>query len=1792
MYNRPIGHIEAAENYGAHTAVDWLTTITEPGSVTAADLVYDRASERVHDYTDADGATWTYGDPTVSESVDADDNTIWRTKVAVTDPNGQDTTYAYDPARAGRLTSITNPGDRGGGSVTYEYDERGFLYTVTDPNGNATELRHDKRGNLLSRTVPYGSSSTLTEHWEYFLNPDDPLDPRNDQVTDHRNARSESATDDTYLTRYVHNGNGQVEEIQAPGATTGLERITTRTYTDGTETAVGGGTMPAGLLRQITRPDGSTIDYSYTESGDLAWKSDPAGHRVDHAYDGLGRLTSTTEAASDGADAATTSYSYDGASRVTEKVGPVVTNEVTGAEQQRRTVNTYDAAGWLTSTSVSDVKQTGSERTTTFGYDERGRRTTVTDSEGGTETVSYTIFGDVATRTDKTGTEFSYSYVPTHAGRQLAETTVHGWAGDGGEARDVVLESRAYDPAGRLARKTDAMGNTLSYAYFRNNWLTWTHLLDYVDPDTGDTSNRMLNWYNHLGTGEITWDIGPETEHSTYTTYDPGGRAVEVSERDGLYDEQRVEKRVVDDVDNPVRVSLHKPDDTEVSRQDFEYDALGRETRRVEHLDATTTAVTTTTRDERGLPTRVVGPRGNVTGADPNKFATDFSYDARGRQVQVAEPPVEVESGGNAASTKRPVSKTGYNAFGEATRVVDANGNTTTTAFDKLGRRVSRTLPNYTPPGVAEPVVATTGWEYDAAGRVTKQTDPAGNVTTFAYDKLGNLRRKVDPPVGTESSGGVTEMTYTPTGLPLSVTGPTGARTEATYDQLGRKVTSTVVERTPSLRNLTTEYRYDPLGNLTSTTSPSGLTSTVAYDGLSNPIEVTDPAGVTTTSTYDVRGNVVRSERPQNAVQRFDYDMGGRQVSSWDEDATGTTLRERSFVYDRVGNLTAATDATGATTNYTFDARDQLRTITRPVSDTASITTSYGYDAAGNITRATDGNGNETVFTANAWGLPESTIEPATTQHPDAADRTYTVSYNARGLMASLAKPGGVTISNSYDALGRLVTQTGAGADVATQDRAFSYDLAGRMTRASAPGGDNVYTYNDRGLLVSATGPSGDTDFTWNADGQLAGATTGAGTADYAYAQGRLASAVDPVSGATVDYTYDQAGRVASAGVVDGANREYGYDTHGRLTSDTVSKPDGSVSAKVTYGYDKADRLTAKTTTGYAGSSTHTYGYDQAGRLTSWDNGSNTVSYGWDDAGNLVDKAGTTQVFNERNQLVESGGATRTYTARGTLSSSTTDGTTSTMSYNAFDELVAADGTNYAYDALNRLVSRGSTTLSYLGTSRNVTATGSWDYSYLPSGDLLGAGDGTTTGLAATDRHTDLIGLYDPTTGGLGGSRSYDPFGDETGSAGAQPLLGYQHQYTDPATGMTNMGTRWYEPGTGGFASRDTATLDPRDVGNANRYGYAASSPLVHTDPSGNYPDPCSDPGAYCVDSEAEFFWEALFWGGPNATSLLLYGLWPREYRVAPGQIRNPVVTYDYAPAPTPVVMPGAGCQLIGGYFCGSSDTTQVDYVDTTYSGGASCTASCAEAMQKEAQEKARQQYWARIVKERANTFASRPEYEMTVRKAASGAWEDANDPANDTHLGIVAGNQTLDPFKPKHMAQATSQPSQQHLYASQNGCTVSQTWTPNQNGTTFNRNTIFGGCGDTPKITSPHGPGGVFGAPRKSQDVAAGSVFRTPPRASQKVPARGQRASHNAQLLADLRYARRLGARDIRVNQQQVDAGPNRVGINRPDLQYTLDGRRHYIEYEGPGAPRGLSHVRRILANDPNAVVTVVEIP
>ena len=89
-----------------------------------------------------------------------------------------------------------------------------------------------------------------------------------------------------------------------------------------------------------------------------------------------------------------------------------------------------------------------------------------------------------------------------------------------------------------------------------------------------------------------------------------------------------------------------------------------------------------------------------------------------------------------------------------------------------------------------------------------------------------------------------------------------------------------------------------------------------------------------------------------------------------------------------------------------------------------------------------------------------------------------------------------------------------------------------------------------------------------------------------------------------------------------------------------------------------------------------------------------------------------------------------------------------------------------------------------------------------------------------------------------------------------------------------------------------------------------------------------------------------------------------------------------------------------------------------------------------------------------------------------------------------------------------------------------------------------------------------------------------------------GQSFAQDVSLRQDIARAQRAGGRDFRVNQQQVNASGRRVGINRPDLQYTNRfGVRVYVEYERRthrGIIRGRAHARRIRANDPFAIIKI----
>ncbi|MFF3503172.1 LamG-like jellyroll fold domain-containing protein [Streptomyces sp. NPDC003247] len=1390
--------------------------------------------------------------------------------VTVTDPQQHTSTTSYDALHGQRIVAAK---DATGALTSYAYDTAGNLHTVTDANGHATVTGHDARGNVVSTTTCRDADSCWTSFSSYYLNTSDPLDPRNDKPLTQRDARSTDHKDNRYRTEFAYNALGLPTTVTRPDAS-----AATTTYTAGTEAAIGGGTVPAGLVLTQTTPGGAKTSYRYFANGDLAEGTSPSGLVTSYTYDGLGRKTSEKQVSDTFPSGVTTGYGYDEASHVVTETGAGIRNEITGVTHTPVINRAYDEDGNLLSESTKDTTGGDAERTATHHYDANGLNDSVTDAEQNTTLLEHDELGRVVGMTDAAGTHFTYTYT---ARGQHATTVLDDWTGDpSGTTRDLTVLSNAYDPAGRLASTTDAMGATTAYTYYADG-LTATTTAKQVTQADGSRHDIVLEANAYDPAGNLTQQVtGGGATTQTFTVDALGRTLTSVLDPNGL---NRTATFVYDG-DNRVKEQTQTISGSKNLTTTSEYDAAGNITRQ-SVTDGTSTHITTGTYDDRGLPLTTVSPRGNVAGADPAAHTTAYRYDALGRLVQETAPAIQAEENGGTATTVKPTTLTGYNTFGEATDATDARGKVTRTEVDRLGRATAVTLPEYTPPGATTPLTATTRTTYTALGLPQTETDPLGRVTRYAYDQFGQLTAQTDPAADAAAAvaaetdsdllnptsadgGGVTRYTWTPTGLQLSVTDPMGARTEATYDELGRQLTATAVERYPSPDNLVSRFTWDDAGNQTASRTPGGITTTGVYNAAGEPKSLTDPAG-TTTFDYDGLGRQTETTDATGRRTTTTYDALGDAIAMTDYGTGTTALRTAAAEYDVEGNRTAVIPArTKARTTYAYDALGRMTTQVEPVSATESITTSFGYDAAGNQTRLTDGRGNKTIYTFTNWGLPESTIEPSTPAHPDTADRTWTTVYDKAGQAVEERLPGGVQRERTYDGLGRLTRESGTGAEAATVTRTLEYDLTGRLTTVGTADAltRNTYTYNDRGQLLTADGPGGTSRYAYNADGSMTQRTTDAGTTDYTYdSAGRIDTIWDSITGNNVLYDFDAAGRptveqyaTKSADATTytvTAKRTYGYDSLGRLNTDTVTSPNGTTSvASTTYGYDLDDNLTSKTTSGTAGAGTNTYGYDHANRMTSWTKDGTTTSYEWDAAGNRTKAGAATATFDARNRQLTDGTTTYTYTARGTLASvDSGSGTPRTLTFDAFERKITDAGTTYTYDSLDRVQTRGTTTFTYDGGSNNASTDGTTDYNRTPGGTLLSLSTGATQQWALTDQHTDLVAGLTADGTQVSGSTSYDPFGKETATGGTTPAVGYQSGWTDPTSGDVNMAARWYQPGTGGFASRDSWQLNSVPSVQGNRYTYANGGPLNATDPTGHW--------AALVLGGAAITGEALGWG-------------------------------------------------------------------------------------------------------------------------------------------------------------------------------------------------------------------------------------------------------------------------------------------------------------------------------------------
>jgi RHS repeat-associated protein len=575
----------------------------------------------------------------------------------------------------------------------------------------------------------------------------------------------------------------------------------------------------------------------------------------------------------------------------------------------------------------------------------------------------------------------------------------------------------------------------------------------------------------------------------------------------------------------------------------------------------------------------------------------------------------------------RTTTKT-YNSFSEPLTVTDPMGVTTTNTYTATGDLVTSSRPL-----VGTSQTATTTYFYGDAtyiGDVTQMSDPDANAWTYTYD------------------------TY---GMRASLKDPLGNLTTFIYDIVGR-MTSMVMPKGNVPGGVPTDYTwtyaYDSFGNRTSVTDPLNQQTIYHYDPNQNLDRVTDPNLNVTTNVYNLDNELIqvkRADAPQtilvtdfnsdgtmlaqkdgkgNAIQTYAYDSLAHittvadalnNVTTYAHDAYGNMLSKQN-----PGGNCSATPPTGCT-KFTYDAANQLTSVTYSDGGVTANVSGIAYDADGQRTRLTDGTGN------SSWGW-DSLNRMVSYTNGNGAQLIW--AYNLRNLQTTITYPGNLNATRGYDAAGRWRSVQDWNTNVTT----FGYDENSNLTRESFPTASGVvdtFTF-DRADKMSGSGSAqGATTlftatYTRDAAAQLTSDTSAPlanSTYKYTpinqlcYAGSATTSACSSPPSGSIPYKYDAADNLVQMGSTlqvfnnadqlcwtgpntgscatppSGATR-YQYDTRGNRTS--VTPAAGPVQ---TFGYDQANRLTT-----YAASSSTTYVYNADGLRMAKSVGS-TTQYLW-----------------------------------------------------------------------------------------------------------------------------------------------------------------------------------------------------------------------------------------------------------------------------------------------------------------------------------------------------------------------------------------------------------------------------------------------------------------------------------------------------------------------------------------------------------------------------------------------------
>lgn len=640
-----------------------------------------------------------------------------------------------------------------------------------------------------------------------------------------------------------------------------------------------------------------------------------------------------------------------------------------------------------------------------------------------------------------------------------------------------------------------------------------------------------------------------------------------------------------------------------------------------------------------------------------------------------------------------------------------------------------------TPDNYGGAASAVTSMTYDSSERVTAQTSPLGDTTTFTYGPNGGL--SAGQTLTTDPSGHETLDTYA-NGLLTSETKGYGTADAGTWTYTYDPVTLGVSTMTDPDGNLTT-YSYDDQGNLISESNGLGETTNYSYDSYGDLIESIDANGVATVNAYDQSGHIPSGAagvldltsttvtQANNVVESSTGNFGpapSRTTNYYYDDAAYPADRTRTVdpggntttvTYDAYGDVASVTDALGNKTLYGYDTGTGWRTsMVTPAGvaagTTASCTppatgcTTYGYDAYGDRTSTTDPLGNVTKASYDADGNETSTT--------DANNNTITTSYDAADQPVKVTQADGTTQTTDYNPDGTIAdTIDGLG-----NKTSYGYDGQGRQDSRTDPDGRTTSSVIDpAGLVTSTADPSGrTTSMTYDAAGQRTGVSYSDGSTpsvSYGYdPDGNKISMTDGTG--TTTWTYDVFGEITSKTTGSGATVSYGYDSAGNQTSITYP----GQTTPVTQAFNADNQL--KSVTDWNGNTT-SFGYSPDGMVSavSYPNG-DTIADGYDGTDTLTSisvtgAAGTIATYGYGRDAAEqvssktdaSGTKTYGYTKREQLLSETSSGSSSSFGYDAANNPTTVGGVTQAFDAAGQLKTSGTTSYTFDAEGERTAAT-------------------------------------------------------------------------------------------------------------------------------------------------------------------------------------------------------------------------------------------------------------------------------------------------------------------------------------------------------------------------------------------------------------------------------------------------------------------------------------------------------